>query len=94
MKIELYSVKDTKVGFSVPFSCVSDDVALRQFIATVRSSQPNFCNTFPEDKMLYHVGSFDDQSGVITPCEPNFLAHAVTFVQAPVAAPEGGQKNE
>lgn len=94
MIIQLYSVKDTKVGFSVPFSCVSDDVALRQFIATVRSNQPNFCNTFPEDKMLYHLGYFDDQSGVITPVDPKFLAHAVTFVQAPVVAPEGGQKNE
>lgn len=82
MKIELFSVKDTLVGFSRPFAALSDAVALRQFIATVRSPQPNFCNTFPEQKELYYVGSMDDATGKITTSDelPRYLASASAYV--------------
>ena len=82
MKIELFSVKDTLVGFSQPFAAMSDAVALRQFIATVQSPKPNFCNTFPEQKELYYIGCFDDATGKITTSDelPRFLANASAYV--------------
>lgn len=80
MKNELYSVRDEKVGFSMPFYCSSEQVALRQFIATVRSPQPNFANTFPEDKSLYFIGYFDDQKAQFENVDPKFIAHAMAYV--------------
>lgn len=79
MKIELYSIKDVCVGFSQPFACINDDVALRQFIATVRAERPNFCNTFPEHKELWKLGHMDDQDGKIF-SKPKFMAKAISYV--------------
>lgn len=99
MIINLYSVKDTLVGFSVPFGSMSDEVALRQFAATVRSPQPNFCNTFPENKELYVIAQFDDQSGkvIIDDSLPRFLARASSYVlptETPVNLVSKGGKEE
>ena len=63
MMQELYSIKDVLVGFSQPFPMQNEAVALRAFVGSVQSSTPNVCNTNPEHKQLWRVGSFDDQTG-------------------------------
>lgn len=79
MKIEMYSVKDSMVGFSQPFCMVNEAVALRAFIASVRSPEPNVANTFPENKSLWKVGTMDDQTGELT-ADVKFIAEASPYV--------------
>lgn len=79
MKLELYAVKDNKVGFSQPFVCPNQAFALRMFITSVRSDKPNAANTFPEDKELWKVGELDDQTGRLT-SDLAQIAHASTYV--------------
>ena len=66
MKVGVYSVKDTKVSFSTPFYSHSDETAIRSFAEAVNSETPNAVKQYVEDKQLYRLGSFDDDTGVIT----------------------------
>lgn len=66
MIIKVYSVKDELIGFSQPFYAPSNAVAIRSFQGSAQSEKPNIVNTNPEDKSLWFVGEFDDQSGSFT----------------------------
>lgn len=92
MKIELFSIKDVLVGFSQPFACANEAVALRQFIGSVRAQQPNICNTFPENKELWKIGELDDQTGELT-SNIKFIARATTYVM-PDITPDSDEKKE
>lgn len=81
MIMEVFSLKDDKVGFSQPFFFQNTQVAIRSFIATVRAETANPFNTFPEDKSFYHLGHFDDQTGVITMLDkPACVCYAASYV--------------
>lgn len=94
MKIELFSVKDVLVGFSQPIACVNEAVALRQFIGSCRAQQPNICNTFPENKEFWKLGTLDDETGELKN-DLKFLARASNYVeQSPITTPDVATKKE
>lgn len=62
----LYSVKDIKISMMTPFSEHSDNTAIRLFTNSKKAETPNAVNTNPEDKELWKIGTFDDQTGKIT----------------------------
>ena len=62
-KYKLYSIKDTKVGFMNPFVSNNDGVAIRTFTNGANEPEKNAINTNPEDKELWCLGEFDDQTG-------------------------------
>lgn len=63
MILELYAIKDTKAAFTQPIVCPNEGFALRMFIGSVRATQPNAANVFPEDKEFWRIGYMDDQTG-------------------------------
>lgn len=67
--MKLYSVKDLKSArFGNPFSSFNDEVAIRDFTTLCKDKNPNnLCGIYPEDFDLYCVGSFDEDTGAITP---------------------------
>ena len=65
MKTKIYSIKDTKIGFMSPIYLQNDGVAIREFSNARNSEQKNTVNTNPEDKELWALGEFDDQTGTI-----------------------------
>ena len=65
MKYGIYSIKDTKIGFMNPFYSHNDGTALRDFTNGANDAQKNAINTNPEDKELWRLGEFDDQTGEI-----------------------------
>ena len=69
MKIRLYAIKDTLVGFMSPYAQHNDQYAKRAFENAVNESKPNTINTNPEDKQLFYVGEFDESTGAIIPAE-------------------------
>lgn len=79
-KLQLFSVRDSKaMVFSQPFFQPSVPAAVRAFGASVNSGDGGL-SQFPDDYSLYHLGEFDDESGVLIPLkEPHFLGLAAQF---------------
>lgn len=81
MKLKIYSIKDTKIGFMNPFYSHNDGTAVRDFTNAANEPNKNVINTNPEDKELWLLGEFDDQTGVIT-SEVAFKIKAVDVITA------------
>jgi len=77
MIYRIYSVKDLKAAaFAPPFFLGRDEVAVRTFKSAV-NDPTHPMHPHPEDYHLYHVGEFDDETGVITALEqPRFIIAA------------------
>ena len=73
MIVGLYSIRDELVGFGKPFALPSDDVAIREYKKAVKAETPNDVNTNIPDSVLFALGTFDDQSGEITPRKVQLL---------------------
>ena len=69
MQFYIYSVRDRAIdtyGRPVFFAAVG--AAVRAFQDEVNRANPdNTMHTHPEDYDLYEIGTFDDQTGIITP---------------------------
>lgn len=77
--LKVYSIKDTKIGFMNPFYLQNNAVAIREFSNGANSPQANAINTNPEDKELWCLGTFDENTGVFV-SEITFLAKAVDVI--------------
>lgn len=65
MKIEIYAMKDTLVGYMQPFYQANKHVAMRNFKITVNHPESNL-KDIAHNIELYKIGTFDDQTGEIT----------------------------
>lgn len=80
MILKAYAIQDIKAGaFVTPFFCPTHGIALRMFSDECQSPKSNL-NRHPDDFKLFCIGSFDDNSGVLSPIQPEFLDNATTFV--------------
>jgi len=62
---QVFSVYDSKAQiYSSPWLAMNKSVAIRQFTDSVNDSSLVF-NKHPEDYALFHLGDFDDVSGVM-----------------------------
>lgn len=64
MKYNLYSVRDRLVGFNAPFIMPNEEVAKRAFKQRIETDKN------AEDLELYRLGTYDDDTGMITPEPP------------------------
>jgi len=72
MDLKIYAVKDTVQGaFMQPFYLNNDDVAKRSFKLACEDEKGNY-HAIAKDLQLFRLGSFNDESGEITP-EQEFL---------------------
>lgn len=80
--MELFCVKDKKVGFTDPVCLSSSQQAVREFsgFLTTVDSQVDIYHVPASDFQLWHVGTFDLDSGVITPIFPELIADADSLV--------------
>ena len=77
---KLYSIKDTKIGFMAPLVQQNNAVAIRTFKNMRNASQPNAVNTNPEDKELWELGVYDEETGEIKP-NLAFIGKAEDYVE-------------
>lgn len=72
----LYSIKDSKVGYGQPFISHSDATAIRELHSAVNSPRgTTMIAECPEDFSLYALGSFNTDTGeLISKCE--FICNA------------------
>lgn len=78
MKLEMFSVRDTKTGvFMNPFCCRTPGEAERSFKDTTNNPETMLCR-YPEDYDLYAIGYWDDMTGKIENYDtPRHLVKAV-----------------
>lgn len=73
MKLNVYSVHDRKAAvFARPFIAPNDGMALRSY-AAAKMDPTTELSKFPEDFALYRLGSFDDESGELSPVVPTVV---------------------
>lgn len=66
----LFSVYDSKAGvFSNPFTSVNKFTAIRDFQNAVNDAN-SAISQYPDDYILYEVGSFDDSTGDVCTSSP------------------------
>lgn len=67
MEHQVFSVYDSKArAFIPPFFVNNADVAIRVFAECANSKTHQF-GKYAEDFTLFHIGTFDDEKGVIHP---------------------------
>lgn len=81
MILQAYSVYDVLSDtYGVPFFSINDDVARRNFSMLCEDTR-SIVGLSPRDFFLYHIGSFDDSTSVLTSLpRPNRLCQASDFV--------------
>lgn len=79
MKLELFSVYDSKAHiFNAPMFLRSKGEALRTFTDTANDPKSQIAK-HPEDYSLHHIGSYDDNTGVVTPQNPENMGLASEY---------------
>ena len=72
----LYSVKDNVSGqFYPPEVSTRDEVIIRNYSNAVNNEKNGLLYTNSSDFTLFKVGTFDDKSGEIVPCSPDFIVN-------------------
>lgn len=83
MNVQLFAIYDRKASiYMAPFVARSTIDATRQIVASFRDPQMRDTpvGQHPEDFDLFHVGSFDDETGRITPwINPALVAPVVSL---------------
>ena len=83
MKLFCFAVHDTKAEyFSTPFFTRSIGEALRGFEDEVNNPQSQL-NKHPMDFHLYHVGTFDQEAGMVEAQEPFHYGSANDYIRRP-----------
>lgn len=73
MVMKMYTVKDVKTGiFNAPVYCHNTAHAMRVMSSVFQNDEHQY-SLWPEDFTLYEVGSFDDNTGVITGVDPIYI---------------------
>ena len=78
--VKIYAVRDAQLGFMSMFTAANDAVAIRNFAAGV-NSLGTVMHDSPEDFALCHLGSFDDEQGVISSELPTVVASALSVLR-------------
>jgi hypothetical protein len=77
-----FSVLDEKATlYAHPFFCAAPGQAVRYFTDWARDKEGPI-GKHPEDYKLYRIGSFDDQSGIFLPQNPEPIAYGTEVVNA------------
>jgi len=83
MQLQLFSLRDLKAKlWLAPSAYRSQQDATRALVLAVAREDSDLAR-YPEDYQLYHVGSFDDESGIFSPCPP---AHVIDLISCKEAA--------
>lgn len=68
----IYSIKDRKANFGIPFPEINDALAMRKFHNALLQENTEMFN-FGSDFELYKIGEFDDITGLVKSIDKVFL---------------------
>lgn len=83
MILEIYSIKDEKVGVFMPPTSVPHLVEMTRSITQAMRDPNSKLSLYPGDYSLYYISKFDQDSGhfIIDPSGPRFIAQISSFSQ-------------
>lgn len=91
-ELQAYAVKDIKSQlFALPHFVATNGVAIRSFATACEDKSTNL-NLYPSDYTLYHIGSYNAETGVLTKANPASIATAAEFIKPPVYVTPDVQK--
>jgi len=78
VQLKMFSIRDTKAEiFNPPFFKHTHGEAERDF-STLVNDEKSMPSKYPEDYDLYYVGTYDDQTGKLSPVDtPEHLIKAI-----------------
>lgn len=84
MREEVFTVYDSAARrYLQPFFAETVETAIRAMRELVNRQGHQF-NKFPEDYVLFHLGQFDGETGMMQPlAAPHAIGVAVTFLDGP-----------
>ncbi|WNK12599.1 MAG: nonstructural protein [Microvirus sp.] len=83
MKLKIISLFDSAVeSFGRPIFVRHPGEALRSLSDQVNASDNNDLARHPQDYSLHLIGEFDEETGELTPCDPERLARAQDLKKA------------
>jgi hypothetical protein len=89
MEKQCFTVYDSAAQhYLEPFFAPSVEFAIREFRSAVNTPEHQF-NKFPEDFTLFHIGTFEPESGVLNPVHPHSLGVAITFLDRQMEVMDG-----
>lgn len=71
MVIPVYCIRDVKVGYAAPYVHTNNESAQRDFSYKLHNNE--VLGFSPSDYSLYRIGTFDSESGRLTPEDPEFI---------------------
>lgn len=78
--LKMYSVRDIKAAlYGQPFALANRNVAIRTFTSWC-ADPSSFFSKYPGDFQLFEVGEFDQNTGIFTPAQPDYLVSATDVV--------------
>lgn len=89
MITSVFTVHDSKAAcFCTPYNSENNNTAIRDF--SYAANDPTTpIGRHPSDYTLFCIGSFDNQTGQLTPIEPIAIALALTLVQTSEVTSDG-----
>jgi len=83
MLLNAYAIYDSKAeAYNQPFFRLKHGVSIREFSEVANDEKSNISKN-PEDFTLFHIGSYDDSTGLLTPLStPSSLGLALEFVKS------------
>lgn len=81
MKLQAYSIRDIKSGIFNPPTCHTTHGEAERWFRTIvnRKGEANTVSLYPEDFSLFHIGEYDDNTGLLTSL--NMPKHMVEATQ-------------
>lgn len=77
--LNAYAVKDIQSNlFTAPYFLVNNTIAQRSFKAACLDPESKFY-TYPQDYSLYHIGTYNIETGLLTPTTPEQIANATEY---------------
>lgn len=71
--LQMFAIRDLKaVSFMPPYTAPNKGVAIRSFTDAVNDPS-SMLSKYPDDFALFHIGSYDPETGVVTPVKTNEL---------------------
>lgn len=81
MKKNVYAVRDSAVEiYGNPFIAINHTSAVRDFDHACRDPQSQM-SVFPSDFSLWHIGTYNDDSGLIEACPPVMIRDSISLKQ-------------
>lgn len=78
--MQLFAIRDNKVeAYNSPFTAANYQVAIRMVTDTASDTNTMF-NRHPEDFEIYHIGEFDEKTGIVESCPHVQIGKIIDFI--------------